>query len=68
MTFGAPGFAVLRAGCSAAITEGAEGGTEMGVWRFLHTPQRLGNLRGALDEYLRFGLEVGASLTDEGVV
>ena len=44
-TFGAPDFAVLRAGCSTAITEGAEGQTEMGAWRFLHAPQRLRNLR-----------------------
>jgi hypothetical protein len=58
---------VLRTACSTAITEGAEGRTEMGAWRFLHAPQRLRNLRGALDEYLRFGLEVGASLTDGGV-
>ena len=32
----------------------------MGAWHFLHVPQRLDNLRRALDEYLRFGLEAGS--------
>ena len=58
-TFGDPSFAVLRAGVRTAITEGAEDESEMGAWHFLQAPQRLRNLRVALDEYLRFGLEVG---------
>jgi hypothetical protein len=31
----------------------------MGVWCFLEASHRLSNLRRALDEYLRFGLESG---------
>jgi hypothetical protein len=38
---------------------GAEDGSEMGVFSLLQQPQREANLRIALDEYLRFGLEAG---------
>ena len=31
----------------------------MGAWHFVQAPLRLRNLRVALDEYLRFGLEAG---------
>ena len=58
-SFGDPGYAMLKATCPPEIGEGAEGESEMGAWRFLHTPHRLRNLRLALDEYLRFGLEAG---------
>jgi hypothetical protein len=34
----------------------------MGVFCMLQQPQREGNLRTALDEYLRFGLEAGIFL------
>ena len=34
----------------------------MGAWHFLQAPQRMRNLRLALDEYLRFGLEAGVFL------
>ncbi|GAA0984486.1 hypothetical protein GCM10009555_058300 [Acrocarpospora macrocephala] len=57
--FGHPGSAVLAVACPAAIAEGGEGETEMGVWRFTQVPRRLRNLRLAFDEYLRFGLEAG---------
>jgi hypothetical protein len=59
--YGSPDYAVLRTSAPAEITEGAEGETEMGAWRFLQSPRRLRNLRTALDEYLRFGLEAGVS-------
>lgn len=58
-TYGAPGYAVLRTSAPAEISEGAEGETEMGAWRFLQVPRRMRNLRTALEEYLRFGLEAG---------
>jgi len=63
--FGHPGFAMLRSGCPPEIAEGAEGETEMGAWRFLYAPRRLRNLRLALDEYLRFGMEAGVFLADQ---
>jgi hypothetical protein len=59
LAFGDPGYAMLAPTCPREITEGAEGEGEMGAWRFLQTPRRLKNLRLALDEYLRFGLEAG---------
>ena len=39
------------------IRTGAESGAEMGAFEFLKQPQREANLRDALAEYLRFGLE-----------
>jgi hypothetical protein len=57
--YGDPGYAQLRRAAAAAIREGAEDGSEMGVFQELHQPQRETNLRTSLDEYLRFGLEAG---------
>jgi hypothetical protein len=56
---GAPGFGQLERRCPVCIREGAESGAEMGAFEFLKQPQREANLRDALDEYLRFGLEAG---------
>jgi hypothetical protein len=58
-TFGDPGYATLAAGCPSEIATGADDQGEMGAWHFLQSPQRVRNLRLALDEYLRFGLEAG---------
>ncbi|MBC9251670.1 hypothetical protein A9179_15460 [Pseudomonas alcaligenes] len=58
-TFGHPAYAQLRLSCAEDIRSGAEDGAEMGVWNLLQQPQREANLRQALDEYLRFGLEAG---------
>lgn len=58
-TFGHPAYAQLRLSCAVEIRTGAEDGAEMGVWNLLQQPQREANLRQALDEYLRFGLEAG---------
>ena len=55
--YGDPGFGQLETRCAAQLRTGAESGAEMGAFEFLHQPQREANLRGALDEYLRFGLE-----------
>lgn len=57
--YGNPAYAQLAAVCAEAICTGAEDGAEMGVFCLLQQPQREANLRVALDEYLRFGLEAG---------
>jgi hypothetical protein len=57
--YGDPGYAQLARRCAGEIRTGAEGGGEMGAFRFLEQPQREANLRGALQDYLRLGLEVG---------
>jgi hypothetical protein len=55
--YGDPGFGQLEVRCAAQIRTGAESGAEMGAFEFLKQPQREANLRDALAEYLRFGLE-----------
>jgi hypothetical protein len=55
--FASPAYGQLGAQCAEELLTGADNGAEMGVWNFLQQPQRAANLRNALDEYLRFGLE-----------
>lgn len=62
--FGRPAYLQLSASCPSAITTGAEDGGEMGVFHLVQQAQRLANLRNALDEYLRVGLEAGVFLGD----
>ncbi|MCS6825258.1 MAG: hypothetical protein NZ553_01455 [Caldilinea sp.] len=62
--FGRPAYMQLSVSCPAAIAEGAEDGGEMGAFHLLQQPQRLANLRAALEEYLRVGLEAGIFLED----
>ena len=57
--YGQPAYAQLSSACAHEIRTGAEDGSEMGVFSLLQGPQREANLRIALDEYLRFGLEAG---------
>ncbi len=57
LTYGEPGYAQLTPTCPREITQGAENGSEMGVFNDLKNPQRANNLRGSLKEYLRFGLQ-----------
>ena len=57
--YGDPGYGQLELRCAVQIRTGAESGAEMGAFEFLKQPQREANLRDALDEYLRFGLEGG---------
>jgi hypothetical protein len=57
--FGQPGYGQLSLRCANEIANGAEDGSEMGVFSFLQQPQRETNLLTALAEYLRFGLEAG---------
>jgi len=59
LRYGQAAFAQLSSPCADEIKTGAEDGSEMGVFSMLQQPQRLANLRIALDEYLRFGLEAG---------
>jgi len=54
-----PGYAQLSFASAGEIRTGAEDGSEMGVFGFLEQPQRESNLRAALEEYMRFGLEAG---------
>jgi len=56
---GDPGYGQLELHCAKQIRTGAESGAEMGAFEFLKQPQREANLRDALKEYLRFGLDAG---------
>lgn len=57
--YGHHGYAQLRRACAGEIRIGAENGSEMGVFNHLKQPQREADLRAAMNEYLRFGLEAG---------
>jgi hypothetical protein len=54
-----PELGQLARQSASEIRRGADNGSEMGAFCFLEQPQREANLRSALDEYLRFGLEAG---------
>lgn len=57
--YGDPGLGQLEQRCALQIRTGAASGAEMGAFEHLQQPQREANLRDALDEYLRLGLEAG---------
>ncbi|MFQ3596444.1 MAG: hypothetical protein SNJ63_10055, partial [Sphingomonadaceae bacterium] len=57
--YGQPAWLQLHENGPAEIAEGAEDGSEMGVWSHLKQPQREANLRQRLAEYLPFGLSAG---------
>lgn len=57
--YGMPGYAQLGLNCPKEIYEGAEDGSEMGVFQHLHQPQREANLRASLEEYLPANMEAG---------
>lgn len=57
--YGEPGYGMLLEACAREITTGADDGAEMGAFNVIKRPQREANLRAALEEYLRFGLEAG---------
>jgi hypothetical protein len=57
--YGDPGYAQLSSNCAAEIRAGADDGSEMGAFYFLKQPQRDTNLRVALLDYMRFGLQAG---------
>jgi hypothetical protein len=57
--FGDPGYGQLADRCAEALRQGSSQQSDMGAFGDLLRPQREANLRAALDEYLRFGLEAG---------
>ena len=57
--YGQPAYLQLARTIAPEIAEGAEDGSEMGAFSHLKQPQRAGNLRQRLGEYLPFGLEYG---------
>ncbi len=59
LTYGRPDYAWLRESGPREIATGADDESEMGAFHYLFQPQREANLRVCLEEYLRFGLEVG---------
>jgi len=59
LRYGNPEYIRLRRLVAEEIRYGSEDGSEMGVYLLLKEALREANLRAALDEYLRFGLEAG---------
>lgn len=59
LRYGDPDYCQLNSTTAIEITEGADDGSEMGVFHQLYQPLRVANLKTRLDEYLRFGLEAG---------
>lgn len=57
--YGHHAYAQLAVTCPEQVSSGSDDGSEMGAFSFLMQPQRSANLRIALDEYLRLGLEAG---------
>lgn len=60
--YGDPGYAQLHRKVDAEIFEGGDNGAEMGSFNYLLQAHRIRDLKYALDEYLRFGLEAGVFL------
>ncbi|MGI9102242.1 MAG: hypothetical protein ACR2IF_07330 [Terriglobales bacterium] len=59
LRFGDAAYCQLAPQSGVAITAGADDGSEMGAFHDVYQPQREANLRGSLQEYLRFGVESG---------
>jgi hypothetical protein len=59
LKFGDPAYCQLAQQSGPEILEGADDQSEMGVFHDVHQPQRIGNLRISLQDYLRFGLQAG---------
>lgn len=57
--YGEPGYCQISRTCPLEIRQGAEDGSEMGVFHDLFQSQRETNLRVRMSEYARFDLEVG---------
>jgi hypothetical protein len=57
--YGDPGYCQLDRRTPEEITRGADDESEMGVFHDLFQPKRQAYLERRLNEYLRFGLEVG---------
>jgi hypothetical protein len=59
LRYGDAAYCQLSRACASEITTGADDQVEMGAFHNLYQPRREANLRAALNEYLRFGLEAG---------
>jgi hypothetical protein len=59
LRYGDAAYCQLSPACAVEITTGADDQVEMGAFHDLYQPRREANLRAALKEYLRFGLEAG---------
>jgi hypothetical protein len=59
LRYGDAAYCQLSPACAVEITTGADDQGEMGAFHSLYQPRREANLRAALNEYLRFGLEAG---------
>ena len=57
--YGDPDYGQLSQLAAPELRTGAEDGSEIGAFSSLKQPQREANLRLALDEYLRSGLDAG---------
>ncbi|MFJ8113474.1 hypothetical protein [Streptomyces sp. NPDC096132] len=57
--YGDPAYCRLDRRTPDAVWRGADDGSELGVYHHLRQPLREAYLRTRLDDYLRFGLEVG---------
>jgi hypothetical protein len=63
-TYGDPGYGQLAATADPGLRGGASDGGEMGAFHGLQQPQRETQLRELIDEYSRFGLDVGIFFVD----
>jgi len=54
-----PAYGQLSLASPEQIRTGGEDGSEMGAFNHLRQPQRQTNIRTALEEYLRSGLDAG---------
>jgi hypothetical protein len=59
LRYGDPGYGQLNRSSAPEIRQGADDGSEIGVFHELFQPQCETNLRVRLNEYAPFGLEVG---------
>ncbi len=59
VVYGDDGYSQLYKDVHELIFKGGDNGSEMGAFNDLYNPQKLRNLSSSLDEYLKFGLEVG---------
>lgn len=57
--YGDPAYYQLDSLCNEQFLEGADDGSEIGVYHNLYQPQKESNLRIRLNEYLRFGMDAG---------
>jgi hypothetical protein len=62
--YGRAGYAQLHKDVCKEIFEGADNGSEMGVFNSLLQPLRINVMRSLSEDYLRFGLESGVILVE----